>query len=306
MPALPTLCCHHTGLPAAVTTKSPHPTLVLSAHVGVLAPFSRLAKVDLHFFAGADLAALPHSVRSVTLRLPGTEWVLAQVQRAHSQLPFEEQPSEHLLAARVAAAYQQQQEQAQAQQPLPPPQQEQQQQQLVIELTAGKARGPAALAELLAGGLPAVQVYVASTDALHPPPEQLALEAAGQVGWALFSKTLPIMRMGPSFFFLKLPKQLAHLRRPLLLAALATGVLSFAVSAVKQELSRHRAAAAAVDGRLTFVVAPPGFLGPFVEELFPQYLPAAQGLGQVLRDSLSAVLALGTLHPLIKASSCCA
>lgn len=57
-------------------------------HAGVLEPFTRLSHLELRFFVGADLAALPQSVRGVTLRLPDTDWVLKQVQLAVHRVRF--------------------------------------------------------------------------------------------------------------------------------------------------------------------------------------------------------------------------
>lgn len=239
-----------------------HPCL--PAYAEVLAPFSRLSNLELFFFVGADLAALPRSVRSVTLLLPGTEWVLAQVQRAHSQLPLWQQPHDRLIAAQLAAVSQRRRR---------------------IELTAGDAPTPAALAELLAQGPPAAQVYVVRTAFLHPLPRPIA------------ARLRAFLSLGPYLFLLGLigspPRLPTRMQAVVISATSAALVLSLALDAATSKLAAQQSVVAAEDHHLTCVVVPSGVPVPSA---------AAQGLGQVLRDSLSAVMELGTLHPLISVS----
>ncbi|KAL4430911.1 hypothetical protein ABPG75_006167 [Micractinium tetrahymenae] len=233
----------------------------------VLAPFARLALLELRFFTGADLAALPPSVRSVAIRLPGTQWALAQSQRAHRRLPPGQRPADWQVAGWVAAAGGQHQLQ---------------------ELTAGMAPGP----ESLLGEMPQpAHVLLAATQALHPAPQPAAIEWAA----AFLQLTELGAQIDPFFISPRPPEWLLKLRAAVTAALAATLALDWALRVVRDELAARRAAAAAVDGRLSFILAPPGALA-----MGFAHQQAAAGLGQLLRDSLAAVVALGTLRPLVR------
>lgn len=232
---------------------------------GVLAPFSRLVQLELRFFNSADLAALPPSVRSVTMRLPGTDWALAQVQRAHRLLRAP--PADEQVATWVAAAGGQPQ---------------------MLELSAGAAPGPAAL---LAELSPTVRALVASTHELHPTPQPAIFDWAE----AFLQRTQLAAPVGWGVIVVRGPRWLRKAREAVEAALVACMALNWAVGAVRADRAARRAAVSAVDGRLSFVVAPPGVLGMGLE-----HQQAAAGLGQLLHASLAAVVALGTLRPLVK------
>lgn len=266
--ATATCMCHAVqhALQACHTLPSVPSSCLVAAALGA---FSCLVQLELRFFTAADLAALPASVRSVTMRAPGTLWALAQVQQAYSRLPQGQRPADWQVVTWLADAAGQQQG---------------------VELTAATAAGPAALLAKLPA---APHLLVARTQRLHPAPQPAFVD------WcmAFLQRTQLAAPLGRFYVVARLPGWLRKVRLAVEAALVASLALHCALQAVQGGLAARRAATAAVDGRLSFVIAARGAL-----DMGFEHEQVAADLGQLLRASLAALVALGTLRPLVRVS----